>query len=75
MLQTNTNEVILDRIADRCIVAAKTNRAKQRLIRVAIDLAEKEQPTSPITVVLWLAFGFLFLWGVFELIMMSVWRA
>lgn len=77
MLQTklqadHQNEAILDRIAERCIIAARTNKAKQRLMRTAIVLAEKEQPIHFITIMLWIAFGFLFVWGAWELIVMGL---
>jgi len=73
MLQTNhPNEAILDRITERCIVAARTNQAKQRLVRTAIELAEKEQPTHMMTILLWIAFGFLFLWACWQLIVIGL---
>jgi uncharacterized membrane protein len=77
MLQTKQvelhhNEAILDRITERCIIAAKTNRAKQRLVRTAIGLAEKEQPTHIMTILLWIAFGFLFLWAAWEIIVIGL---
>lgn len=68
-------EVVLNRITDKCIVAAKSNTAKQRLVEVAIAIAsetEKQKPSILLTIGLGIVFGLVFVWAAYEVIVFGL---
>lgn len=72
-------EVVLNRITDKCIVAAKSNTAKQRLVEVAIAIAsetEKQKPAKGgsilLTIGLGIVFGLVFVWTAYEVIVFGL---
>ena len=70
----HNDDRILSRISCQCIVAAKSDRAKQRLVEAAIELAGKERPTNIFTIALWIVLGFVIVWGCWELICLELAR-